>query len=128
MRLITRANLDGIACAVLISQMEQIEQVIFADPKDIEDGTVAVNPGDAVANLPYHHNAALWFDHKLEDTTEEMKVVKGLCKNGPSAARMVYDYYNTLRLRKYDPMLKEVDRIDNGNLTREDVQHRVIFS
>ncbi len=123
MNLITRPNLDGLTCAVFISIMENIERVVFAEPKDIEDGTVPVEYGDVVAKLPYHRNAAIWFDHhdKAESTFDAKVNVKGKRGRSPSAARLVYEYYNSPLLNKYEEFLKENDRIDSAYLTLGDV-------
>lgn len=125
MRLITRADLDGVVCAVFITQMEDIEQVIYAQPQDIEDGTIPVKPGDAIANLSYHHNAGLWFDH--HNLAESGVVVhpglKGKWGGAPSASRLVYEYYNTPRLKKFEAMLAETDRFDAATLSIDDVLH-----
>ena len=123
MRLITRPNLDGVTCAVFITQMEPIEQVVFAHPKDIEDGSVEVKPEDVIANLPYHENVSLWFDHhdKAELALETMVDVKGKRGSAPSTARLVYEYYNSPRLKKFESLLSENDRIDSADLSLDDV-------
>lgn len=123
MRLITRPNLDGVTSAVLVTSMESIEQVVFAERKDIEDGTVAVEPGDAIANLPYHKNATLWFDHHDAADVDYGKNINLKGKRGvaPSAARLVYEYYNSPRLEKFEKLLDENDRINSAYLTMDDV-------
>ncbi len=123
MRLITRADLDGVVCAVLITQMEDIEQVVYAQPQDIEDGSVPVEMGDAIANLSYHHNAVLWFDH--HDQAESIPAVnprlKGKWGVAPSASRLVYEYYNSPRLEKFSALIDSTDKFDSGHLSINDV-------
>ena len=123
MRLITRPNLDGVTCAVLVTSMESVEQVVFAERKDIEDGTTTVEPGDAIANLPFHNSAALWFDHHDAADVDYGKNtdVKGRRGVAPSAARLVYEYYNSSRLEKFKDLVEENDRINSAYLTLEDV-------
>ena len=123
MRLFTRADFDGVACAALICDVEEIDQIVFAHPKDMQDGIVEVAPGDAIANLPYHPNAALWFDHhdKAQDLPDPMPDVRGKCGVAPSAARLIYEYYNSGKLKKYDSMLIDVDKVDSAHLDIEDV-------
>src|SRR3989304_544818 len=98
MRLITRADWDGLVCAVLLSTVEHIQAIQFAYPKDIQDGKVNVPENSVIANLPYHPNCTIWFDHH---TPEEVKgapmiAVTGI-RRAPgyyySAARLVYEYY-----------------------------------
>ena len=41
MRLVTRADLDGLTCAILLREVEPIDEIEFAHPKDVQDGKVA---------------------------------------------------------------------------------------
>ncbi|MGH7847942.1 MAG: exopolyphosphatase [Candidatus Binatia bacterium] len=63
MRLVTRPDFDGVVCGSLITAMEPIDSYLFVEPKFMQDGSVDIRPGDIIANLPYHRNCALWFDH-----------------------------------------------------------------
>lgn len=123
MRLVTRANLGGVTCAALLTTIETIEQVVFTTPKDVEDNTVKINPGDFVANLPYHYNASFWFSHHVEGThmTEAMKQVNGKRGSARSTARLIFEFYNSPRLDRFAELLEETDRIDSADLTVEDV-------
>lgn len=123
MRLITRADLDGVVCAVMITQMEEIEKVIYAQPQDIEDGTVQVEMGDAIANLSHHHNAVLWFDHhdRAESILDINSRLKGKWGTAPSASRLVYEYYDSPRLAKFAELIDFTDRFDSGHLSVNDV-------
>ena len=123
MNLITSSDLDGVTCAVFITAMEDIAQVVYTEPADIEAGSARINRGDAVANLPFHHNAALWFDQhdKAEDSPDAHPNIRGKRGYAASTARLVYEFYNSPQLKKFEPMLKEVDRLDSADLSREDV-------
>jgi len=123
MRLITRANLDGVGCGVLITRMESIEQVVFAHPEYISKGTVDMNKGDIIANLPFHANAETWFSNnqKSESKSDSSFGVKGKRGFAPSTTRLVYDYYDSPRLKRFEGFIRETDRIDNANLTMDDV-------
>ena len=123
MRLITRANLDGVGCGVLITRMESIEQVQFAHPQYIPKGTVEVNKGDVIANLPFHANAGMWFANNQKSESKSDKSFGILGKRGfaPSTTRLVYDYYDSPRLKRFEGFIRETDRIDNANLTMDDV-------
>jgi hypothetical protein len=96
MRLVTRSDFDGLVCAVLLRQVEQIDGIHFVHPKDLQDGKFAVSPDDALTNVPYVPGCGLWFDHHA---TEVKRVVEagvpfhGACYVVPSAARVVYDFY-----------------------------------
>ncbi len=123
MRLITRPSLDGVMCAVLLGIVEKPEQVIYANPADIEDGSFKIQPGDFIANLPYHSNAAAWFDHHdiAEALPDALPNLKGKRGKAPSAARLIYDYYADSRLFKFSDILIETDRISAGDLTIDEV-------
>jgi hypothetical protein len=124
MHLITRADWDGLVCAVLLSQIEKIEGVYFAHPRDMQEGKVPVPKHSIIANLPYHPNCELWFDHHIseEDTAPAPEKFKGKYDLAPSAARLVYDYYGgDEKFSKFKDLLDATDKIDSAQLTMEDV-------
>ena len=53
MRLVTRADFDGLVCGALITQFETIDSYLFVEPKFMQDGMVEIRRGDIIANLPY---------------------------------------------------------------------------
>jgi len=125
MRLVTRADWDGLVCAALLSIVEHIEFIQFTYPKDVQDGKVLIHRDSIIANLPYHPDAAMWFDHHISE--EERGAHAGTefkGKFGPSlsAARLVFEFYaSDGRLRKYAGLVEATDRIDSAQLTLEDV-------
>ena len=125
MRLVTRGDLDGLTCALLITACEKIETIELVHPQDMTDRKVPITPRDIIANLPYHPACGKWFDNHLLTDAGLMprKGFEGKYGSAPSAARMVYEYYLARHpgLRKLEPFLAEVDRFDSGHLTREDV-------
>ena len=58
MRLITRSDFDGLVCAVLLQEVEQIDSVEFVHPEDVQDGKITVTPDDILTNLPYAPGSA----------------------------------------------------------------------
>jgi hypothetical protein len=36
--LVTRSDMDGLVCAVLLKQIDLIEEITFVHPKDVQDG------------------------------------------------------------------------------------------
>jgi len=122
MRLITRADLDGLTCALLLQEVEPIEVVDFAHPKDVQDGKVEVTGDDILANLPYDERAALWFDHHVSQSDASWNAnFKGAFEVAPSAARVIADHYRSPKFEKYETLLEETDRLDAALLTREDI-------
>ena len=68
MRLVTRPDLDGLTCAVLLSLCEPVDSIELVHPQDITDRRVPIGPEDILANMPYHPGCGLWFDnHVLSD-------------------------------------------------------------
>lgn len=123
MRLITRGDLDGVTSAVLLSEMEEIDSIELIHPQDITDKRFEITGKDIMANLPYHSNCAMWFDHhELTDSNEKPPAgYKGKHAIAPSVSRVIYEYYNSDSLRKYEQLVKETDRLDSAQLTIEDV-------
>jgi len=125
MRLVTRGNLDGLTCAVLIDHAERIEEIELIHPQDITDDKFEVKPGDILANLPYHPSCLKWFDHHSATRTYEKPptVFDGKYGLAPSTARLVYDYYlyDNPGFKLYDELVAETDRYDAAKLTIDDV-------
>lgn len=123
MRLVTRADLDGLTSAVLIKEMEPIDSIELIHPQDLTDKKFEILKGDILANLPYHPNAGKWFDHHLltESNLKPPEKFDGAYRHAPSTARIVEEYYKSPKLKKYDALIEETDRMDSANLTLEDV-------
>ena len=62
-RLVTRSDFDGLVCAVLLKELDLIDEITFVHPKDMQDGKIAIGPRDITTNLPYVPGAHLAFDH-----------------------------------------------------------------
>ena len=150
MRLVTRADFDGLVCGALITKFEIIDDYLYVEPKFMQDGLVEIRRGDIIANLPYHPNCTLWFDHHITNTTPNFPTPIILGRGGfrlaPSAARVVYEYYlelaaagetagrsqqgasaraaeieQFLKTPRLQHLMHEVDRVDAGQLAQEDV-------
>ncbi len=121
MRLITRGDLDGLACAVVITTHEEISETVLVHPQDITDNRIEVTEEDIIANLPYHPGCGLWFDHHLQTASnkEPEGSFKGRYALAPSAAQLVWEYYG--KEPRFDALIKEANRLDSAQLTREDV-------
>ena len=62
-RLITRSDFDGLVCAMLLRELEMIDEIKFVHPKDVQDGKVDINENDITTNLPFDPRVGLAFDH-----------------------------------------------------------------
>ena len=67
-RLVTRSDFDGLVCAVLLNELNLIDEITFVHPKDMQDGKVPITSRDITTNLPYVPGAHLVFDHHESET------------------------------------------------------------
>lgn len=125
MRLVTRADLDGLTCAVLLSQCEAIDAIELVHPQDVMDRKLAIGPDDVLTNVPYHPCCGLWFDNHLLTDSRSVPPAgfRGRYGQAPSAARVVYDHYAPTHpeLVRHSRLLAETDRLDSAQLTMADV-------
>ena len=49
MRLVTRGDLDGLTCAVLVCLNESIDGILLIHPQDITEDRVEIRDGDIIA-------------------------------------------------------------------------------
>ena len=124
-RLITRSDMDGLVCAVLLKELGLVGEISFVHPKDMQDGKVEVLSTDITTNLPYVEGAFIAFDHHESET----KRIEGCPANhvidteAPSAARVVYDFFGGKEQfsKIPDSMMEAVDKADAAQFTRDDV-------
>ena len=124
-RLITRSDMDGLVCAVLLKELGLIEDVTFAHPKDMQDGLIDVGPDDITTNLPYTEGVYLAFDHHASETERVKNRPDNHIINphAPSAARVVYDYFGGTERFPNLPldMMTAVDKADTASFTKEEI-------
>ncbi|HKO90131.1 MAG TPA: exopolyphosphatase [Polyangiaceae bacterium] len=123
-RLVTRSDFDGLVCAVLLKELDLVEDILFVHPKDMQDGRIEITDRDITTNLPYVEGAHLVFDHHHSETVRVGKRENHIIDSAaPSAARVVYDYYGG---RERFPnisteMMAAVDKGDSANFTRAEI-------
>jgi len=125
MRLLTRSDFDGLACAVLLDELGLVDERKFVHPKDVQDGLVAVTENDIIANLPYVEGCGLWFDHHVseEERGSLNKSFKGESRPALSCARVIYDYYGGREKfgPHFDDLMAAVDKADAALFTPDEV-------
>lgn len=122
MRIVTRPDFDGIVCAVLLREALGVrDPVKWVEPGALQNGLVEIRKGDIIANLPYRDNCTLWFDHHY--TNRIFRSFRGLFRIAPSAAGLIYEYYQDRYTRDYRELVAATDKIDAADLTLEQVLH-----
>lgn len=125
-RLITRSDMDGLVCAVLLKELGLLGEIVFQHPKDMQDGKVFVTDRDIITNLPYVPGCGMCFDHHASEAVRndgrqpENYILQPQAR---SAARVVYDHYGgKARFRRIsDAMMEAVDKADSAGFSMEDV-------
>jgi nanoRNase/pAp phosphatase (c-di-AMP/oligoRNAs hydrolase) len=125
-RLITRSDMDGLVCAVLLKELGLLGEIVFQHPKDMQDGKVAVTERDIITNLPYVPGCGLCFDHHASEAERNNGAPTPnyiLQPDAKSAARVVYDHYGGKArfTRISDAMMEAVDKADSAGFSMEDV-------
>lgn len=125
-RLVTRSDFDGLVCAVLLNELDLIDDIKFVHPKDMQDGKVAINERDITTNLPYVAGVHLAFDHHSSETTRiggEKPKNHVIFPDAPSAARVVYESYGGQARFPvaFNDMMIAVDKGDAAQFVREEI-------
>ncbi|QIZ73490.1 exopolyphosphatase [Oxynema aestuarii] len=124
-RLVTRSDFDGLVCAVLLKELDLIEDIKFVHPKDMQDGKIEITNRDITTNLPYVDGVYLAFDHHESETlrNEEIKENYIIDPKAPSAARVVYNYYGGRETfpNVSSEMMAAVDKADSAQFDRTDI-------
>ena len=128
-RLVTRSDFDGLACAMMLRELNLIDEIKFVHPKDVQDGKVELFSSDITTNLPYDPRVGLAFDHH-ESEMDRLKAQETGGKliidpKARSAARVVYDYYGGKAAfpRVSDELMAAVDKGDSADFTMDEILH-----
>ncbi|MBO6112635.1 MAG: exopolyphosphatase [Lachnospiraceae bacterium] len=126
-RLVTRSDFDGLVCAMLLKEINLIDEIKFVHPKDVQDGKIDITENDITTNLPFDPRVGLAFDHheselsrvKAEDIKDRF-IIEGDAK---SAARVVYNYYGGAKTftRVHDEIMTAVDKGDSADFTVDEI-------
>ncbi|PPR70309.1 MAG: hypothetical protein CFH02_00134 [Alphaproteobacteria bacterium MarineAlpha3_Bin1] len=124
--MVTRSDFDGLVCAVLLKELDMIDDIKFVHPKDMQDGTILISGTDITTNLPYVDGVHLAFDHhssevsRADGKTPEIQIID---PEAPSAARVVYDHYGGKD--KFpsisDDMMDAVDKGDSAQFSEDEI-------
>lgn len=120
MRIVTRPDFDGLVCAVLLYDVEDIDQPVkWIQPNAVQRGLAKIRSGDILANLPYDERCSLWFDHHY---TNRIKLpYNGAFHIAPSAAGVIFKYYREQFSRDFSELVDAADKIDSAALSMDEV-------
>jgi oligoribonuclease NrnB/cAMP/cGMP phosphodiesterase (DHH superfamily) len=120
MRIVTRPDFDGVVCAVLLYNIFDIsEPILWIEPYEMRFGNDDIRKGDIITNLPYVENCSLWFDHHYSNQIN--RSFEGVFKLAPSAAGIIYEYYNNRFSKDFTELVKETDKIDSADFSIDEV-------
>jgi nanoRNase/pAp phosphatase (c-di-AMP/oligoRNAs hydrolase) len=124
-KLITRSDMDGLICAILLKQLDMIDDIQFVHPKDVQDGKIEMDEHCITTNLPYNPAVYISFDHHSSEM-QRVQVDKNnrvIMPHAPSAARVVYEHFGGKQAfpNVPDEMMAAVDKADAAQFTYEDV-------
>ncbi len=126
-RLVTRSDFDGLACAMMLKELNLIDDIKFVHPKDVQDGKIELSENDITTNLPYDPRVGIAFDHheseidRLKATQTGGKLI--IDPNAKSAARVLYNYYGGKKTfpRISEELMTAVDKADSADFTIDDI-------
>ena len=128
-RLVTRSDFDGLVCAMLLRELDLIDDIKFVHPKDVQDGKVELSANDITTNLPFDPRVGLSFDHHeselarltAQETGTDGKLI--IDPDARSAARVVYDYYGGAKTftRVNEELMVAVDKGDSADFTVDEI-------
>ena len=126
-RLVTRSDFDGLVCAMILKELDLIDDIKFVHPKDVQDGKVDISSRDITTNLPFDTRVGIAFDHHESELSrlvgvdyKDRYIIDPYAK---SAARVVYDYYGGAEKlpRISEELMEAVDKGDAADFTLEEV-------
>jgi len=111
MRIVTRPDFDGVVCAVLLYEAESVTNPVkWVEPADIQKKRTTIRKGDILANLPFDNRCSLWFDHHYTNRINHS--YKGVMKIAPSAAGVIFEYYQDKFKQDYGETIAGMEKND----------------
>jgi len=124
-RLVTRSDFDGLVCAVLLNELDLIDDIKFVHPKDMQDGKIEITDRDITTNLPFVQGVHLAFDHHASETVRNVgeRANHIILPHAASAARVVYDHYGAAERfpARFFDMMEAVDKGDSAQFSADEI-------
>lgn len=128
-RLVTRSDFDGLVCAMILRELDIIDEIKFVHPKDVQDGKVELSENDITTNLPFDPRVSLAFDHHESEVDRLRSIETGnklvIEPGARSTARVVYNYYGGKETlpRVTEDLMQAVDKGDSADFTLDEILH-----
>jgi hypothetical protein len=124
-RLLTRGDLDGLICAVLLKHLDMIDKIeLIDDPGVLQQNKIPVSARDIITNLPFVPGVHLAIDHHVSETLRiDENPRRIIDPTAPSAARVVYEHFGGKSRFPdfFDEMMAAVDKADSGKFTKDEI-------
>ena len=127
-RLVTRSDFDGLVCAMILRELDIIDDIKFVHPKDVQDGIIELSKNDITTNLPYDPRVSLAFDHHESEIDRLRSIETGggelyIDPDARSAARVVFNYYGGREKLPgiTDELMDAVDKGDSADFTVDEI-------
>jgi nanoRNase/pAp phosphatase (c-di-AMP/oligoRNAs hydrolase) len=125
-RLVTRSDFDGLVCAVLLNEMDLIDEIKFVHPKDMQDGKVEISERDITTNLPYRSGRAPGLRPPSSRRPSATRATAPTTSSIPMRLPRRAWCTNILAARAVSrrprtAMMLAVDKSDSANFTRQEI-------
>lgn len=124
MNILTRANLDGLACCAMLKDVYEVESIRFTHTRDVESGRVSADENDIVVNLPLIPTCGMWFDYHIKslDDLSGLPPFSGRCEPASCCARVVEKHFQDSHgeaFSRYAGLIDALEMLVGANLTLE---------
>jgi len=132
-RIVTHTDFDGLVSAMLLRDILNVDNIVFAEPWMIQQKEFDVQAGDVIVDLPYDERCALWIDHHASnaETAAEVKKTRPdsivFDDKRPSCPSLIRERWKTTSKFLDDPVMTALiaaaDKIDSASFTRDEVEN-----
>lgn len=112
----------------MLREIGEVDSVLFAHPKDVQDGKVPVGAHDMLVNMPYVATAGMAFDYQAPGSGKLPRqgysnLVMGVGER--SVSRVIYDHFGGASRfpRVSESMLAAADQAGSAGYSLADVLH-----
>ncbi len=120
-RIIAHTDFDGVISALIVREALGIDDVVFAEPWMLREGSLLVGKRDIIVDLPYAAGCGQWFDHHASSSPDAANGV--FDQHAKSCARVVFEHFRKQHagVERFRPLVDAADKIDSASFTAEDL-------